>query len=280
MSAMTTTPSTPWRRLPFSTEPMGRQLALSEAVLAQLAATGRPTLRWYIPAEPALVLGNGQKPGLADMSACQAAGVSVFRRTSGGAAVLVNADLLSLDVAIPADHALATSDIVRAYQWIGDLWTKALRTLGAARAHSLSTDEARLAARPAQDDPVRLACFGTLSPWEVVMGRRKLVGLCQVRRRPGALYQVGLHLRFDPKALGALLDLNHNARKTLGTRLHNGVVALDEAAGRPIAAEMVIAILEQTLTDTLGAALAEADYTQAEVLDANRIQRERFLPFA
>ena len=127
---------------------------------------------------------------------------------------------------------------------------------------------------------MRLACFGTLSPWEVVIGKRKLVGLCQVRRRPGILYQIGVHLRFDPKALGALLDLNNTTRKTLGTRLHNAVVALDEAAGRPITADEVIAAFERTLTATLAATLTPADYTLSELADADRIQRERFLPFA
>jgi lipoate-protein ligase A len=274
-----TTLSAPWRRLPFSDEPLGRQLARGEAVLGQLGATGAPALRWYVPAEPALVLGNGQKPGMTDLDACRAAGIRVYRRTSGGSAVLVNGHLLSLDVALPADHPLATTDVVRAYQWIGELWTAALHALGAAKARAIPTEEVRAIPALAKDDPLRLACFGTLSPWEVVIGKRKLVGLCQVRRRPGVLYQTGLHLRFDPKALGALLDLNNTTRKTLGTRLHNAVVALDEAAGHPIAADDVIAAVEQSLTDTLGAILTPADYTAAERADADRLQRERFLPF-
>ncbi len=275
-----TTPSAPWRRLPFSDEPMGRQLALGEAILGQLAATGASALRWYVPAEQALVLGNGQKPGMADMGACHAAGVRLYRRTSGGSAVLVNADLLSLDVALPAEHALATTDVVRAYQWIGELWTVALHELGAAKARAIPTEEVRAVPALAKDDPLRLACFGTLSPWEVVIGKRKVVGLCQVRRRPGVLYQTGLHLRFDPKALGTLLDLNNTTRKTLGTRLHNAVAALNEAASRAIPADDVIAAFEHALSAAPGAIIAPADYTAAELADAERIERERFLPFA
>jgi lipoate-protein ligase A len=259
---------------------MGRQLALSEAVLGQLAATRAPALRWYVPAEPALVVGNGQKPGIADLRACRAAGVRVYRRTSGGAAVLVTADLLSLDVILADDHPLATSDVVKAYRWVGDLWTAALQVIGAAKARAIPTEEVRAIPALAGDDPLRLACFGTLSPWEVVIGRRKLVGLCQVRRRPGALYQVGLHQRFDPKALGALLNLNNNARKTLGTRLHNAVVGLEEAACRRVTADEVIAAVEQALTSALGATLTPADYTPAELAAADRLQRERFQPFA
>lgn len=269
-----------WRRLPFSDEPMGRQLALSEAMLNELPQTGRPAWRWYIPSEPALVLGNGQQPSLMSPAAVRDAGAHAYRRTSGGAAVLVNGDLLNLDVALPATHPLATTDVVRAYEWMGEVWEDALHALGLAKARALPTEEQRAIPPLAKDDPLRLACFGTLSPWEVVVGKRKLVGLCQLRRKPGALYQVGVHLRFNSKALGDLLDLGHNARKTLGTRLHNAVVGLEDPLGRPITAEEVIAAVEQALSERFGARLEDAEWTPAELEEAERIERERFRPLA
>jgi lipoate-protein ligase A len=264
---------------------MGRQLALSEALLAELAATGQPALRWYVPAAPALVLGNGQKPALANLAACQERGIQVYRRTSGGAAVLVNADLLSLDAVLPDTHPLATTDVVRAYQWMGELWEEALHTLGVAKARALPTEEVRALTPLAADDPLRLACYGTLSPWEVAVGKRKLVGLCQVRRRAGTLYagtlyQVGIHPRFDPRALGELLDLNNNRRKTLAARLHNAAVGLDQAAGRAIGADEVMRAVEPALAGRYGARLVPSDYTPAERAAADRIQRERFQSLA
>jgi lipoate-protein ligase A len=268
-----------WRRLPFSDAPMGRQLALSEALLAECAAAGAPALRWYLPTEPALVLGNGQKPRIADLAACRAARARLYRRTSGGAAVFVNAELLSLDVVLPAGHALWTSDIVNAYRWVGAWWEEALRALGAEKARAIPTEEVRAIQPLAQDDPLRLACYGTLSPWEVVVGRRKLVGLCQVRRRPGALYQIGVYRHFDPKALGQLLDLNNTTRKTLATRLHNATVGLDQAAGRNVTHAEVMRAVEEALAHRLGARLETSDYTERELMSANRLQRERFLPF-
>jgi len=268
-----------WRRLPFSDAPMGRQLALGEALLEECAASGAPALRWYVPTEPALVLGNGQKPRIVDVAACHAAGARIYRRTSGGTAVLVNAELLSLDVILPAGHALWTSDIVTAYHWVGAWWQDALHALGAKKARAISTEEVRAIPPLAPDDPLRLACYGTLSPWEVVVGRRKLVGLCQVRRRPGALYQIGVYRRFDPKALGQLLDLNNTSRKTLATRLHNATLGLDQATGREVAHNEVMRAVEAALVSRHGARLEERDYTERELASADRIQRERFLPF-
>jgi lipoate-protein ligase A len=276
----TTTPTTTWRLLPISDAPMGRQLALSEALLAELSTTNRPALRWYVPAEPALVLGNGQKPALANLAACQEHGVRVYRRTSGGAAVLVTPDLLSLDVVLPDSSPLATTDVVQAYRWIGELWQDALLRLGVAKAQAIPTEEVRAIPPLPKDDVLRLACYGTLSPYEVVVGKRKLVGLCQVRRRGGALYQTGIHLRFDPKALGQFLDLNNNRRKTLATRLHNAAVGLEAAAIRAIPSDEVIRAVEETLADRFAARLVPGDYTPAELAAADRIQRERFQPVA
>jgi lipoate-protein ligase A len=263
-----------WRRLPFSDAPMVRQLALSEALLAECATSGTPALRWYVPAEPALVLGNGQKPRIAD----RAAGAHVYRRTSGGTAVLANAELLSLDVILPAGHALWTSDIVNAYRWVGEWWEDALHALGVEKARAIPTEEVRAIPPLAADDPLQLACYGTLSPWEVVVGRRKLVGLCQVRRRPGALYQIGVYRHFDPKALGQLLDLNNTTRKTLATRLHNATVGLDQALGREVSHDEVLRAVEEALVRRYDVRLEESDYTERELASADRVQRERFQP--
>ena len=258
---------------------MGRQLALSEAMLAGLAESHRPALRWYVPKAEALVIGNGQKPRIANFETTAERDIGIYRRTSGGTVVYVNADLLSLDVALPATHPLATSDVVDAYRWMGEVWQRALVALGAAKARALPVGEARKQPQLAHDDPLRLACYGTLSPWEVVVGKRKLVGLCQVRRRPGALYQVGIYRHFVPRALGELLDLGNNQRKTLATRLHNATVGLDDAAGRAISADEVIQAVETALVDAYGATLQPSRWTAAELRDADHIERERFQPF-
>ena len=268
-----------WRLLRSEDAPMGRQLALSEALLACLPETRRPALRWYLASQPALVVGNGQKPGIADLAICRERGIAVLRRTSGGAAVLVDATAVNMEVVLPERHPLATSDVVRAYEWIGELWAEALRSLGVTKARAIPVEEVRAIPPLATGDPLLLACFGTLSPWEVVVGKRKLVGLCQVRRRPGTLYQAGVYLHLDSKALGELLDLNNNRRKTLGTRLHNAALGLDQAAGREATAAEVIAAVEATLTTRLGVRLDPSDWTPHEREEAQRIERERFQPF-
>ena len=273
--------SDPWRLLPFSAAPMGRQLALSEGMLAALGETGAPAMRWYIPREQALVLGNGQPLSVADGAALAAHDVALYKRPSGGTAVLVDAALVSLDLALPHTHPLATGDVVRAYEWIGALWAEALRGLGAADARALPAEEVRAFPPLARDDPLRLACYGTLSPWEVVTGKppRKLVGLCQTRRRHGALYQTGVYLRLDSVALANLLALDPAGRAALTTRLAQSAAGLDEAteaANSPRDASAVIAAFERTLARRHSATLTPSAWLPNELAHAEGIERERF----
>jgi lipoate-protein ligase A len=271
-------PAEVWRRLPDSDAGMSWQLAHSEALLAGLAAGAPPTLRWYLPAEPALVLGRSQGLRCVDLPAARAAGVAVYGRTSGGGAVLVDEEALSLDVALPSGHPLASSDVTRAYRWIGEAWAAALRALGIAQACAIPTEEVRALPALAADDPLRLACYGTLSPWEVVVGQRKVVGLSQVRRRPGTLYPIGVHLRWRPERLVALLDIDVAARPAFAAVLRGVAAGLDELAGRPIAAGEVIASVEGALRERLGVVLTPGDWLPEEHEAAERLEREQFVP--
>jgi lipoate-protein ligase A len=267
-----------WRLLPFSDEPMGKQFALSEGMLAALPETGVPALRWYIPTERALVLGNGQPLDTADHAALCAQKTALYKRPSGGTAVLVDETLLSLDIALPHTHLLATTDVVRAYEWVGELWAAALRRIGATDARAIPTPEVRAIPSLERDDPLRQACYGTLSPWEVVSGvePRKLVGLCQVRRRPGTLYQIGVYLRFDAAALAALLAKPEAERDMLTARLSCAAIGLDEATGKSFTPRRVIAAVERELRARYHARLTPATWLPTELATAEQLETERF----
>jgi lipoate-protein ligase A len=273
-----TTPSAPvelppsqWRRLPDSRASMGWQLAHTESLFAGLEAGSPPVVRWYWPKEPALVLGRSQRAERADLAAARAAGIAVFGRMSGGGAVLIDDHALSLDVALPSSHPLASHDVTHAYRWIGEIWAEALRGLGIAQARAIPTEEVRaLPALPAED-PLRLACYGTLSPWEVVVGRRKVVGLSQVRRRAGVVFPIGVHLRWEPERLVDLLAVWPDARPRFIAALRGAAAGLDELTGRPLAAHEVIAAVEEALQLRLGVRLTHSQWLPAEQAMAERL---------
>jgi lipoate-protein ligase A len=192
--------------------------------------------------------------------------------------VLVDGDAVSMEVALPAGHPLSSGDVVRAYQWIGEVWAEALRALGIAEARAIPTEEVRSQSPLAKDDILRLACYGTLSPFEVVVGRRKVVGLSQVRRRPGVIYQVDTHLCWHPEHLASLLAIPVDQQRELAARLRDVAAGLDELAGREVDADEVIAAVEAALAERLGVRLAAGEWRADEREAAERIERERFAP--
>jgi lipoate-protein ligase A len=160
-------------------------------------------LSWSTVTAPGLVLGRHAVDPELDRDAVAAEGVPVLKRTSGGGPVLWDGDLVALDVVLPRGHRLAADDVVLAYRWLGEALADALRALGVPDVEVV--DVARARAAKAAPGPAADACFGGLSPWEVLAAGRKVVGLSQTRRRPGALLQAGIPLRLDAARLARLL---------------------------------------------------------------------------
>jgi lipoate-protein ligase A len=255
---------------------MDWQLAHTEALLTGLRAGAPPSLRWYLPDTPALVLGRSQKAALLDHPALRAARMRAYARTSGGGTVLINHDALSLDIALPSGHPLLNRDVTLSYRWVGEVWAAALGALGVDGARALPAEEARALPPLAPGDPVRLACYGMLSPWEVVVGARKVVGLSQVRRRAGALLPMGVHLRWEPRPLAALLALSARARRRLAGDLRARAAGLDELVGRKVTAAEVIAAFEATMRARLGVRLAPGAWLAEEEAAACHLLAEEF----
>src|SRR5215475_5938730 len=80
----------PWRFVSTGNGGAAFNMALDEALLlVQEAGAGRPTLRVYGWCQPTLSLGYAQDARQdVNLSACQAQGIAVVRRPTGGRAVL------------------------------------------------------------------------------------------------------------------------------------------------------------------------------------------------
>lgn len=156
---------------------------------------------------PTLVLGSAQRDEVVDRAACDAAGVAVARRRSGGGAVLVEPGrVLWVDVLLPnGDPLWVDDDVARAFLWLGEVWRDALAALGVtSRVH-----EGGLCTTAWS----RLVCFGGVGTGEVVdEDGRKLVGLSQRRGRAGARFQCMAMAGWDPAAIVDLLSLGPDER--------------------------------------------------------------------
>ncbi|WP_416048361.1 lipoyl protein ligase domain-containing protein [Cupriavidus basilensis] len=202
----------------------------------------RPAVRLWTYAAPGIVLGCAQASLRERLAGCT---TPFAQRDSGGGAVLTGPWMLSASIVLPAGHALVGTGTVSSYRWLGVLHAGLLRDLGIA-AYAVPPEEARLAP-PA--DALKWACFGGLSPWEVVVGQRKIVGLAQVRRRTGVLLTSGTLIAPPewPLLCGALGGDPADAG-----RLRACTTSCAEQLGAPLMATVLAERLHHMLIDVLG----------------------------
>lgn len=195
----------------------------------QLAAPVRaPRVQVWTYPTPGVVFGCAQARLHAEAAQAARTDCALVQRRAGGGAVLVGPWMLSSSIVLPPDHRLLAGGTVSSYRWLGALHAGLMRDYGIP-AHALSPAE--LARRP-NDPSLGWACFGGLSPWEVVAHDRKLVGLAQLRRRDGVLLTTGTLLhRPDWALLCEALDrpdadvdrlaaVTTSCAELLGTRIH------------------------------------------------------------
>ena len=208
-----------------------------------------PVWRLWTYAKPAIVLGLAQR-GM-QLPVRPEADLPVMVRCSGGGAVLVGPWMLSISVALPVEHPLVSDGVVASYAWLGRGIAQALESLGVG-AQVLSPEQLR--ARRA-DPPVPTldwACFGDVSPWEVLAHERKLVGLAQIRRRNGVLLTAGILVR--PCPWETLCERLGRSRSD-AEHLRQCTISCEEFAGTALQMQALV----RSLHAMLGAECAPGD---------------------
>lgn len=246
-----------WRRLgPAGLAPR-EAVARPVGLLAAMAPGDAPIASWSTVTAPALVLGRGAGAPAVDEDAAAREAVTVVGRSSGGGPVLWDEHLLALDVVLPRGHRLAGDDVVAAYRWLGEALAAALGDLGARDVEVVPVERARRARRA--PGAAADACFGGISPFEVLAEGRKVVGLSQSRRRTGALLQAGIPLRFDAPRLARLMGRDAAFAEALAA----AAAGLDEV-GPPRGPGEVVRAIDGAVAAAAGAELCDDDATADE----------------
>jgi lipoyl(octanoyl) transferase len=254
------TPAQPsWRLLDTGPADGFTNMAVDEALLETYAAhAGSPTLRFYTWSPPALSLGYGQPlTSDIDLSCCQALGIDVVRRPTGGRAVLHDREV-TYSVIIREDDPLAAAGVLASYLTISRALIRGLSYLGI-------DAELLPLRRPVPSEAVSPVCFATPSSYEVAVAGRKIIGSAQ-RRAHGAIMQHGsLPLAFDRETLRRVFAVSQTAPSSAAAErsYHTAMTSLQEAGGRQFTYAEVVAALSRGFADTWQVTLM-ADQLTAE----------------
>lgn len=227
-------PPLAWRQVRPPTCTVAEALARSVDLLTRGEC---PALVVHAVAPAAITVGRAQLAEV-DRAAAAAEGLDVVARPSGGGPVLWDDDLIAIDIILPAGHPLLPVDVVAAYRWVGEAVVAALGHLGIEGARAVPPDEARAWPRGEASG----LCFGGLSPWEVVVGDRKILGLSQVRRQAGGIVQVGVPMRLDAARLARAVGAPPGAGDDLAARTA-GIADLAPGVTREQATDALVTAL-------------------------------------
>jgi lipoate-protein ligase A len=260
-----------WRFINTGNGEAAFNMALDEALLlVHEAGAGLPMLRVYGWYQPTLSLGYAQDARReVDLAACQAQGVAVVRRPTGGRAVLHDQEVTySVIMPLLAD---GPSTITEHYRRIGMALAAALQSLGVP-VH-LARPQVRAALARALASP---ACFAALARYELSAAGKKIVGSAQKRAQRALLQHGSIPLWLDRQRLFQCFRMPPERRQMLVQEAYTTMGAVNEIAPTPVTLPAVQDALRQGFSTTFGVECIEAPIAPEEWHLAQHLQVTKY----
>jgi lipoate-protein ligase A len=194
--------------------PAATLFAGTDAALASVSEQHR-IVRVLTVDAPVVVLGSAQDPTRVTSP------VDVVRRRSGGGAVWLDREsMVWFDIIISSSDPLWLADVGQSMWWVGDLFSKALLSVGVVEAVTHRAGMVR-------HELDRTVCWTGLGPGEVTagVGGPKLVGVAQKRVREGALFQVGVLLAESQLRLASVFGFGPSEEAAVRSSEHPVLVS-------------------------------------------------------
>lgn len=168
-------------------------------------------------------------------------------RDSGGGAVLSGPWMVGVSLVLPRGHHWVTNGLLDSYRQFARLHLVVLSALGIS-ASAMSPEALARSRQAGRFRSLAWACFGSLSPWELVNAEgRKLVGMAQTRRKNGVLLVAGTLVgECDWSQLCHAMGHVEDERL-----LRESTVSLEEIQGSPIVVHRYASALTHALSAKL-----------------------------
>ena len=181
--------------------------------LQDLDTGARRSIRVNRVVRPAIVLGSRQDSSR--LSREGLTGIDLATRRTGGAAMWLEPGAqVWIDLVVTRGEQFHREDVGEASRLAGRLWSAVLGAPTRVWSGGMSAPRAQ-----------ELACFAGVGPGEVVVGRRKLVGISQRRTARCSRIQCVAYLRWEPAGLLRALGLGADGpRDELGAQVRRSLV--------------------------------------------------------
>jgi lipoate-protein ligase A len=255
-----------WRLLDTGAAPGPANLALDEALFL-LARDGRspPTVRFYAWSSPAVSVGYFQNwERELDEEACRSRGLGIYRRITGGRAVL-HSDEVTYSVVCGEGGGFFGEGIQPAYRKIALALAGGLNSLG------VEVDVAVPARPRGRGGGRHPSCFSSSIGYEISHRGEKLVGSAQKRRGDALLQHGSILLEGHGTGFLELLKAGHPARFA-----DLKMASLSSALGRRPSYREVTEKLAEGFRSSWGVALAPGELSEEECFLTDRLERSRY----
>ena len=257
-------PHATWRLIVDGETDGATNMALDEAILnGVIDGSSLPTLRFYSWSPPCLSLGRSQGLAEADLAACNAAGVDIVRRPTGGRSIL-HTDELTYSVSLVQTDPRTKGGIVEGYRRLSEGLLAGL--------HSLGVEATQAAGQRIPDSETTAVCFETPSDYEITVAGRKLVGSAQWRARGGVLQHGTLPLCGNLARIVDYLAFSDAERIAQRRRLHLKALTMEEAIGVVFSFDSVAHALAEGFAQALNLTLAPGELAPQERARADLIR--------
>lgn len=242
-----------WRLIRHDARPAFSNMAIDEAILKHVVAGTSPcTLRFYRWQPSAVSIGYFQSMGQeVDLAACEARGVDVIRRLTGGGAVYHDYDgEITYSLTMPDDYPGLPRNVLESYDLLCKGLVLGLRSLG----------------MPAEFSPIN----------DIVVAGRKISGNAQTRRFRGVLQHGTLLCEVDPHLMFTLLKVpNEKIRDKLIAGVEERVTSIRREMGT-VDRDQVTQAMIDGFAGALDIELAPGELSDDELAMADQLRKERY----
>lgn len=232
-------------------------MAIDEALLASRL----PVLRIYGWKPAGLSIGYFQDIDKIDTERCRKLRIGVVRRLTGGDAVLHDKELTYSFI---IDEGSMPKGVIDSYKAISKGIVDALGSIG------LKAEMNELV----EKDKKSMVCFNNPSWYEIVIGKKKVVGSAQKRVGGKILQHGSVLLEADIEKMASLFNVDDKI--SLIARLKERVTSINEELKKKVMYSTLSKAMEKGFKDNLKAKVIKDRLTPEELASAEKLSKEKY----